>query len=195
MPDEPELSEFGQLLTSLVRRYGTREALGQQIGMSGSRVGRAIDGQYTFNVKNCLKLARATGESPSGILRAAGKHDIADLLQHLFGPESLGAATFVAPTSDSARHSVQTDARQTDADNSAERPMPQESTRDSLQREAVAHGGQISPDVLDAIAEELYERLVLRFAADAETAARARAICRTTPRALQKKSGHRKHGP
>lgn len=77
--------EFTELLKTLVIRYGSRDALGKAIGMSGSRVGRAIEGQYSFNIKNCLKLAEASGESPSVVLRAAGKEDVAGLIERLYG--------------------------------------------------------------------------------------------------------------
>ncbi len=87
MTDEPKQSknEFRELLLALVRRFGTRDALGKKIGMSGSRVGRAIDGQYAFNITNCLKLAEATGEPPSAVLRAAGKREEAALIERLYG--------------------------------------------------------------------------------------------------------------
>lgn len=81
---------FKELLTLLVRRFGSRDALGKKIGMSGSRVGRAIDGQYSFNIENCLKLADATGESPSVVLRAAGKQEVADLIERLYGKSRPG---------------------------------------------------------------------------------------------------------
>jgi hypothetical protein len=85
MKKSPAPEQFKDLLESLVRRYGTRDALGRTIQMSGSRVGRAIDGQYTFNIENCLKLAAATGESPSAVLRAAGKGEVAALIERLYG--------------------------------------------------------------------------------------------------------------
>ena len=81
----PVPKEFGELLQTLVQRYGSQDALGRLIGMSGSRVGRAMAGQYSFNVENCLKLAEATNESPAVILRAAGKPEIAARIERLFG--------------------------------------------------------------------------------------------------------------
>lgn len=80
-------ADFRALLRSLVQRYGTKDALGKLIGMSGSRVGRAIDGQYSFNITNCLKLSKATGAPASQVLRAAGKGDVADLIESLYGAE------------------------------------------------------------------------------------------------------------
>jgi DNA-binding transcriptional regulator YdaS (Cro superfamily) len=77
--------DFGELLQTLVQRYGSQDALGRLIGMSGSRVGRAMAGQYSFNIENCLKLAEATNESPAVVLRAAGKREIAARLERLFG--------------------------------------------------------------------------------------------------------------
>ena len=77
--------EFGEILKQCVERIGTRHALGKLLGMSGSRVGRAIDGQYTFNIENCLRLADVMRESPTRILRAAGKIEIANLIERLYG--------------------------------------------------------------------------------------------------------------
>ena len=38
-----------------------------------------------FEVIKCLRLARLSGESADSVLRAADKHDVADLLAQLYG--------------------------------------------------------------------------------------------------------------
>ncbi|HKB36835.1 MAG TPA: hypothetical protein VKD72_10290 [Gemmataceae bacterium] len=38
-----------------------------------------------FDIKGLFKLARVTGEHPSNVLRAAGKGDLADLIEEHFG--------------------------------------------------------------------------------------------------------------
>jgi hypothetical protein len=45
-----------------------------------------LGGEHSLDVLNCLKLAAMTGESPTRILRIAGKGEIADLTERLYGP-------------------------------------------------------------------------------------------------------------
>lgn len=54
--------------------------------MSTPRLNRALNkGDYPFNVLNCLRLARLADAPPSEVLRAAGKDEIADLIEVLYG--------------------------------------------------------------------------------------------------------------
>lgn len=73
------------LLRRIRDRFGTQFAMAAAIGISGSRLGRAMKGQDTLNALNCVRLAVAAGERPSTILRAAGKGELADLLEQLYG--------------------------------------------------------------------------------------------------------------
>jgi hypothetical protein len=43
-------------------------------------------GAQPFDVRGCLRLAKVTGENPGLVLRSAGKGDIADLIEQLYGP-------------------------------------------------------------------------------------------------------------
>jgi hypothetical protein len=52
-----------------------------------------LGGEHSLDVGNCLTLAKATGESPSRVLRVAGKGDIAAAIEELYGP----GATSVSP--------------------------------------------------------------------------------------------------
>lgn len=69
-------------------KYHTASALASAIGMSVSAFSRAIREEGSLSTENCLRLAEATGQSPSKILRLAhrehmtAKH-IADVVDHL----------------------------------------------------------------------------------------------------------------
>lgn len=87
-------SSFATLLHRLATRFPSRRAFAIAIGTDPSRLSRAMNGDPTmFDVLRCLYVARATRESPSVVLRAAGKGEIADLLEELYGapksPEAL----------------------------------------------------------------------------------------------------------
>ena len=74
------------LLKRLVDRYGTQTALAKAIDITDSRLAKVLKGDSgAFNVLNCLKLARVANMSPSQILRAADKADIAELIEELYG--------------------------------------------------------------------------------------------------------------
>lgn len=82
------LEDFKALLKRIAESFDSQDALARAIGINGSRLSRAINvGDFPFNVENCLRLAKISGESPSEILRAAGKKDIANLLESLYGPD------------------------------------------------------------------------------------------------------------
>jgi len=54
------------------------------------RLNRALNrSEYSFNIENCLRLARLSGEPPSRVLRLAGKGEVADLIEWLYGPPAL----------------------------------------------------------------------------------------------------------
>jgi hypothetical protein len=80
--------QFKALLARTAKRFPSRQALARALGINGSRLSRAINtGDFPFNVKNCLKLAQVSGESPSMILRTAGKDDVATLIESLYGDQ------------------------------------------------------------------------------------------------------------
>lgn len=82
------VSDLQKLLLELVARYGTQTALAKAIGITPSRLTRILKGEDALNVKNCLQLAKVADLSPSQILRAADKSDIADLIEELYGKEA-----------------------------------------------------------------------------------------------------------
>src|ERR1051326_4636029 len=80
--------KFKELLSRVVDKFPTRLAFAKAIGMTSSRLSRALNtGDFPFNVANCLRLAKISGESPTEILRAAGKKDVADLIESLYGKD------------------------------------------------------------------------------------------------------------
>src|SRR4051812_1758742 len=80
------VSEFSELLTRVVAAFPNRSAFAKAIGLNASRLSRALNtGDFPFNVTNCLRLAQVSGEPPSKVLRAAGKGDVADLIETLYG--------------------------------------------------------------------------------------------------------------
>jgi plasmid maintenance system antidote protein VapI len=84
------VGEFRDLLEAAAKRYPTKRAFARAIGITAGRLSRVLGGEHSFDVGNCLTLAKLTGESPSRVLRVAGKSDIADAIEALYGP---GAVT------------------------------------------------------------------------------------------------------
>jgi hypothetical protein len=85
-----KVPSFAELLHRLADRFESKTAFAKALGISPSRLSRALAGDFPLNVANCLRLALLTGESPMVILRAAGKDDVAELLEKLYpGGKSL----------------------------------------------------------------------------------------------------------
>jgi hypothetical protein len=84
------VNEFTKLLNRIADGYPTRLALAQALDINASRLSRALNGSdphTSFNIENCLRLAKVSGEPASRVLRAADKGTIADLIEELYGPE------------------------------------------------------------------------------------------------------------
>lgn len=84
------VDDFTDLLNRIADRFPTRLALAKALDINASRLSRALNGtdkHTSFNIENCLKLAQVSGEPPADVLRAAGKGDIAELIESLYGPE------------------------------------------------------------------------------------------------------------
>jgi hypothetical protein len=79
------VSDFEKWIADLIAdRYGTAGNLAKEIGMTDSGFSRAVR-KGTLSVEMVLRLAREVGEPPNAVLRRAGKHTMADLLDELFG--------------------------------------------------------------------------------------------------------------
>lgn len=77
---------FKELLREGAKKFASQQAFAEALGVSTARLNRALNkGDYPFNVLNCLRLARVTDERPSDVLRAAGKGEIADLIERSYG--------------------------------------------------------------------------------------------------------------
>lgn len=81
--------EFKDLLSKIAGRFPSKKAFAEALDIDPSRLTRAINaGDFPFNIENCLRLAKLSGESPTEILRSAGKVDIAELIESLYGREA-----------------------------------------------------------------------------------------------------------
>jgi hypothetical protein len=69
------------------RDYPSIRAFAKALGIDPSHLSRAMGkhGGAPFDIRGCLRLARLTHEDPGVILRAAGKAEIADLIEELYG--------------------------------------------------------------------------------------------------------------
>jgi transcriptional regulator with XRE-family HTH domain len=78
---------FADIIEQAAKHVGTKDALAKKIGISATRISRVANdaSQHTLNVENCLRLAEITGIPPSDILRVAGKQEVADLIERLYG--------------------------------------------------------------------------------------------------------------
>jgi hypothetical protein len=80
------LSKLGELLVAQLPKFeGKRIRLAEAIELTPSRLTRAIKGEYALDVRNCLRLAVAAGIPATQVLQAAGKADIAQLIERLYG--------------------------------------------------------------------------------------------------------------
>ena len=82
------MSEFRDLLEAAAKAYPTKKAFAKAIGITPGRLSRVLGGEHSLDVGNCLTLAKLTGEPPSRVLRVAGKGDIADSIEALYGPSA-----------------------------------------------------------------------------------------------------------
>lgn len=80
------MTDFPKYLREIAESFPSKAALAEAIGIQPSRLSHALKGtgSYTFNVENCLRLAKAANRPAGEVLRAAGKADVAELLEFLF---------------------------------------------------------------------------------------------------------------
>jgi hypothetical protein len=91
-------------LLALVRRLRAQTRLQEEaagmLGISSDRFGRLLTGEgYALGFPALLKLALVAGEDPAAVFRAAGKEDIAELLDALYrkrGRSSTGEQALVS---------------------------------------------------------------------------------------------------
>jgi hypothetical protein len=89
------VSSFLALLERAVSAFGSQSAAAEAIGMDRTRFGRVLlqrrnpradKSPASFDVENCLRLSRATSHDASDVLRLAGKADVAEIIEELYGP-------------------------------------------------------------------------------------------------------------
>lgn len=83
------------LLKQAVATFPRQQDFAEAMGMSPQRVSRLLSGTDpypTIDVRNCLRLAQMLRISPDGVLRTAGKQEVADLLLELYGPDRMAEA-------------------------------------------------------------------------------------------------------
>jgi plasmid maintenance system antidote protein VapI len=80
------LSKLGELLLAQLPKFGGKKIrLAEAIELTPSRLTRVIEGEFSLNEKNCLRLALASGLPAKEVLEAAGKGDIAELIERAYG--------------------------------------------------------------------------------------------------------------
>ena len=80
-------SEFLELLKAAEEVYGNQDLVAQALGITASRYSRVRKGdQHGLSVQNCLKLSKMVKAPPKQVLEAAGKADMARLLEELYHP-------------------------------------------------------------------------------------------------------------
>jgi hypothetical protein len=78
---------FSALLRRCRKSFPTVRAFADALDVEPSHLSRAMGaGAQPFDVRGCLRLAKITGENPGLVLRSAGKADIAELIEQLYGP-------------------------------------------------------------------------------------------------------------
>jgi DNA-binding phage protein len=78
-----------ELLLAAIDRFGNQQAVGEQVGVDRTRISRAMRGEHSLEVVNCLRLAKAMDMNPAEVLRAAGKADVAALLEGFYEQPSI----------------------------------------------------------------------------------------------------------
>ena len=78
--------EFTAWVERLIRdKFRTKRALASAVGLTESPFGRGVEAG-SLGVDSLLRLAMAAEAHPSDVLRMAGKGEIADLIERLYGP-------------------------------------------------------------------------------------------------------------
>lgn len=83
---------LNDLLTEAIERFGNQQAVGEQVGVDRTRISRAMRGEHSLEVVNCLRLAKALDRNPGQVLRAAGKADVAELLEGFYAQPTISQA-------------------------------------------------------------------------------------------------------
>jgi transcriptional regulator with XRE-family HTH domain len=80
------LSDFPEYLRRILKTFESQRAMADAVGITPQRLSRAMagSGDFPLNVENCLRLAKAANRPPREVLEAAGKREIAELIDFLY---------------------------------------------------------------------------------------------------------------
>ncbi|HKE44218.1 MAG TPA: hypothetical protein VKB41_06730 [Steroidobacteraceae bacterium] len=87
------------LIEAVLPKFGSKQALADACGMTPSGFGRGMSNN-TMTVGNLLTFAKVGGVDPLRVLRAAGKTDVADRIEDLFGASASKAPVLSRPDRD-----------------------------------------------------------------------------------------------
>jgi hypothetical protein len=77
-----------ELLLQLSDVQGSKQDAARALGITPGRFSRLLNGEFSMEVVNCLRLAVLTRKSAATVLRAADKQEVADLLDRLYGSDA-----------------------------------------------------------------------------------------------------------
>lgn len=80
--------QFGPFLRNLQEQHSTSvRDFAEKLGIDPSHLSRAMsEGGQPFDAARCLRLAALTGTDPALVLTLAGKRELADQIELLYGP-------------------------------------------------------------------------------------------------------------
>lgn len=109
--------------------YGLKKTVAERIGIDAAHYTKVYKGEaYALNIENCLQLARLIARRPSDVLRAAGKGDLADLLDATYGETRYEPIPGGAKGAELLRRWAEFDDEQRDALLTVLRGMPKQPT-------------------------------------------------------------------
>lgn len=84
---------LSRIVDAAVPKFGNYQRIADAAGFTLSALMRALKGGGILGVDKLIALAEAIGADPGDVLRAAGKEDVADILERVYGkpPRSLNA--------------------------------------------------------------------------------------------------------
>ena len=92
--EPPQAFPFARLLLALVRASGgEKQAFARAVRISPASLSRQLAGtDRPLETEACLRIAHHAGVSASRVLRAAGRGEVADLLEDLYGEPAIRRA-------------------------------------------------------------------------------------------------------
>jgi hypothetical protein len=79
------MTRLSKLVEAAVPRFGNYQRIADAAGFTLSALMRALKGGGILGVDKLVALAEAIGADPADVLRAAGKEDVAEILERVYG--------------------------------------------------------------------------------------------------------------